>query len=77
LNDLLMNTPALFKGNSAGTCFQHTQKVIKFGCTPSCSICLNSCNAFCPCPHCTCPNIMAIHVTTFQDGILLKTLQAP
>jgi hypothetical protein len=26
LNDLLMNTPALFKGNYAGTCFQHTQR---------------------------------------------------
>jgi hypothetical protein len=34
----------------------------------------NSSSAFCPSPHFTCPNIMAIQVTTFQDGILFNTI---
>jgi hypothetical protein len=51
-------------------------KVTEFGCTPSCCICQNSSSAFCPCPHFTCPNTMALQVTTSQDGILWNTFQA-
>jgi hypothetical protein len=53
----------------------HT-KVTGLGHTPSCCICQNSSSTFCPSPHFTCPNIMAFQVITFQNGILLNTLQA-
>ncbi len=38
-DDLLTNTPALFKGNYTGSYIQHPRKVTEFGCTPSCCIC--------------------------------------
>jgi len=75
LNNLLMNTPAPFKGNYAGTGNQHPTKVIESGNTPSYCICPNSSSAFYPCPHFTCPNIMVLQVTTSQNSILLKTVQ--
>ncbi len=37
MNDLVMNTPAVFKHNHDGTsCIQHTHKINGFGCTVSC-----------------------------------------
>jgi hypothetical protein len=73
LIDPLVNTSALFKHTYGGTCIQHPIKVIEIGSTPCC-ICWNSSSSFCP--QFTCPNIMAVQVVTFWDGILLNTLQA-
>ncbi len=56
--------------------FSTPTKVTEFGHTPSCCICWNSSSAFCPWSNFTCPNIMAVKVSTFRDGILLNTLQA-
>ncbi len=64
LNDLHMNTPALFKGQYTGTCILDPAKVTTSGSIPPDCISLNSSNALCPCPHFTCPNITAFHATT-------------
>ncbi len=56
--------------------FSTPTKVTVSGCKHSCCICQNRSNAFCPCPHFTCPNIMAVQETTLRDGGLLNTLQA-
>jgi hypothetical protein len=56
--------------------FSTPTKVTEFGHTPSCCICWNRFSAFCSWSHFTCPNIMAVQVSTFRDGILLNTLQA-
>ncbi len=77
MNNLLMSTSSLFKCKNTGTlCIQHSHKGNRFGCTPSWFICQNSSSNLCPCPHFRYPNIMVVHVTTSQDGILLNTLQA-
>jgi hypothetical protein len=68
LNDE-MNTLGHFKHNHVGT--SYPTKVIEFGCTPSCCICQNSSSIFYPCLHCTCPNIMAVQVITFENGMVL------
>lgn len=49
-------------------------KVIKFGCTPFCCICQNSYSVFYPCLDYTCPNIMVIQVTTFENGMILLNI---
>jgi hypothetical protein len=46
--------------------------VTKFGHIIFCCTCWNSFIAFCPCLRFICHNIMAIHITTFWDGILLN-----
>ncbi len=56
--------------------FRTPIKVTGTGFTPSCCICWYSSNALRPCPHLTCPKIMAFQVTIFRVGILLNTLQA-
>ncbi len=52
------------------------QKVTLSSATPSFCNCWNRSNALCPCPHFTCPKIMAIQETTLCEGILLNTLRA-
>jgi hypothetical protein len=58
---------------SSSTTIQHPHRKTEFGRTPSCCNCQNSSSAFCPCPHSTCPNIMAAQVTKV---CLLNTLHA-
>jgi hypothetical protein len=76
LNDLLMSTPGLFKGNYVVHAFSTATKLTEVGHTLSCCISWNRSCAFCPCPHFTCSNIIVFQVTAFQDGILLNTCQA-
>jgi hypothetical protein len=57
--------------------FCSPRKVTESGHALSCLHLLKFAFAFYPCPPFTCPNIMVDEVTTFQDGILLKTLAAP
>jgi hypothetical protein len=76
LNNLLMGTSSLFKCKDTGTCIQHSHKGNRFGYTPSWFICQNSSSNVCPCTHFRYPNIMVVHGTISQDGILLNTLQS-
>ncbi len=52
--------------------FSTPTRVTEFGCTPSCCIFWNTYSAFCPCPHFTSPNIMAVQLTTFLRLQLVK-----
>jgi hypothetical protein len=45
-----------------------------FGCTPSCCICWNSCNALSPSPQFAYPNIMAVHKNASCKSIFQNTL---
>ncbi len=56
--------------------FSTPTNITEFGRISSCCICWNNSIAFHLYLHFTCPNIMAVQVTTFWDGILLNTLQA-
>ncbi len=65
------------RANYAGTCIQHPHKSNRAWVHTFLLYLLQLFQCLLPCPHCTCPNIMVIQVTTFQDGILLNTLKAP
>jgi hypothetical protein len=56
--------------------FSTPTNITEFGHISSCCICWNNSIAFHDCLHFTCPNILAVQVTTFGNGILLNTLQA-
>ncbi len=75
LNDLLMNTPASSSTATLAHELSIPTKVTESSCPLRCCLCWNSSSVSYPCPHFTHPNIMVVPVTTFQNGILMKTFQ--
>ncbi len=76
VNNVLVNTPALFSYNHTGTCIQHPHKSNRAWAHTFLLHLSKQFKHLLPSPHFTCPNIMAFQVITFQNGILLNTLQA-